>query len=88
MPGWPRLRRSLSGSRAGRWIKMPLPYEQWTCAGCGLTNAERDGIEGQYSLGLYAGRWHQDCWQKGPYRKEGREGFDPADAGESYEEID
>ena len=40
----------------------------------------------QYSLGIFAGRYCEDCWKKSGYRKEGPEGFDPMYAGESYEE--
>jgi hypothetical protein len=67
---------------------MALPYEEWRCSGCGLTNAERDDVDERYSLGLYAGRYHDDCWKRSGFRDEGPEGFDPADAGESYEPID
>lgn len=50
---------------------------------CGNEEAEP-----RYSLGIYAGRWCDPCWKTAPYRKEGPEGFDPLEAGESYEEID
>ena len=67
---------------------MALPYEQWTCNGCGHTTIEAPNhqIEERYSLGLYAGRWGHTCWDASGYRKEGREGFSPFDAGESYDE--
>lgn len=42
----------------------------------------------RYSLGIYAGRWCEHHWAGSGYRKEGREGFDPADAGESWEGDD
>ena len=41
--------------------------------------------EERYSLGIYAGIWCDEHWDCSGYRKEGRSGFDPADAGESYE---
>jgi hypothetical protein len=40
----------------------------------------------RFSLGLYAGKWCDDHWVTSGYRKEGPEGFDPLDAGESYDE--
>ena len=64
---------------------MAIPYEEWRCAGCGKTNAERNGVDSQYSLGIYAGRYHEDCWQKSGFRKEGKEGYSYEDAGEYYE---
>ena len=62
---------------------MPLPWKEWRCSGC---EKGPHGVEERYSLGLYAGRWHDDCWKRSGYRKEGPSGFDPMDAGESYEE--
>ncbi len=43
----------------------------------------------QYSFGVYAGRYCNDCWLKSGYRDATDENavFDPADAGESLEEI-
>lgn len=68
---------------------MPLPWEEWVCGTCHRTNAEAPGVEEQYSLGLYAGRYHDgECWKASGYRDEGPEGFDPMDAGESYEPLD
>ena len=56
------------------------------CAGeCGKKGWD---VNEQYSLGIYAGRWCEACWKTSGYRKEGREGFDPMDAGEAYEEED
>jgi len=60
------------------------------CNGCGKTTDELPGnncVETRYSLGLYAGIWCDKCWKKSGYRKEGSEGFNPMDAGESYEPI-
>jgi hypothetical protein len=51
------------------------------CSTCG----KEDG-EPRYSLGIYAGRYCDPCWETSGYRKEGRDGFHPDDAGESYEE--
>lgn len=45
-------------------------------------------IQPQYSLGIYAGRWCDGHWKTSGYRKEGRQGFDPADCGETYEPDD
>lgn len=42
----------------------------------------------QYSLGIYAGRYCDECWDKSGYRKEGASGFDPLDAGEHYDVDD
>ncbi len=71
---------------------MPLNWEDYTCSGCGLGHDKPTPaaglVEERYSLGIYAGRYHDNCWSKSGYRKEGREGFDPADAGEAYEAED
>lgn len=42
----------------------------------------------RYSLGIYAGRYCDPHWEETSYRKEGREGFDPAYAGETYGDED
>lgn len=42
----------------------------------------------RYSLGIYAGCYCDYHWEASGYRKEGKEGFSEADAGESYEEED
>lgn len=58
------------------------------CARCvdkGIPESETSGSP-RYSLGIYAGRYCDECWDEAGCRKEGRSGFDPADAGESYEE--
>lgn len=54
------------------------------CPRCGKPGGR---IE-RYSLGIYAGRMCDECWDKSGYRKEGREGFNPLDAGEAYEAED
>jgi len=53
---------------------------------CGNHECTSDEVYERYSLGIYAGKWCEPHWDTSGYRKEGREGFDPADAGESYEE--
>lgn len=47
----------------------------------------RDQTRGEirYSLGIYAGRYCDSCWDASGYRKEGKEGYDFLDAGEYYE---
>ena len=55
---------------------MALPWEVWTCGGCGRSNADCEAaglpsVEERYSLGLYAGRWCDPCWARSGYRKEG-----------------
>lgn len=65
-----------------------MPDSQWTCNGCGAGEHEIDTIDERYSLGIYAGRWCDPCWDQSGYRKEGPEEFDPMDAGESYEPLD
>lgn len=55
------------------------------CVDSGVPEAESVG-HARYSLGIYAGRYCDPCWEESGYRKEGREGFDPLDAGERYEE--
>lgn len=53
------------------------------------STCERDtdhcDVEERYSLGIYAGHYCSSCWAKTGYRKDGPEGFDPLDAGESYD---
>jgi len=62
----------------------PLPW-----AGDGRGWGECSGeTYARYSLGIYAGRWCEKHWEASGYRKEGQEGFDAADAGESYEPDD
>ncbi len=51
----------------------------------GICRCGKAGYD-RYSLGLPAGRYCDVCWDASGYRKEGREGFDAAYAGESYEE--
>ena len=65
---------------------MALPWEHWTCNGCGQTNADGADVDEQHSLGIYAGRWCEPCWANSGYRKDGPEGFSPDDAGERYDE--
>lgn len=52
---------------------------------CGVCRAEGDE---RYSLGIFAGYYCNKCWEESGYRKEGRDGFDPLDAGEAYEAED
>lgn len=52
----------------------------FTCRTC----YEKQGEE-RFSLGLYAGIYCDECWDKSGFREEGREGFDPMDAGEQYD---
>ena len=59
-----------------------------TCQGCKKQDSPKFYVEPRYSLGIFAGYWCDACWKDAPYRKEGREGFDPIDAGEQYEEED
>jgi hypothetical protein len=71
---------------------MAMPWKDWTCNKCRKTNADLSSnespIEERYSLGIFAGRWCDPCWEASGYRKEGREGFDPSYAGEHYDEED
>lgn len=50
------------------------------CSRCQSTN-----FEIRYSLGIYAGRYCDKCWKESGYRKDDASGFDPLDAGESYD---
>jgi hypothetical protein len=59
---------------------MPSPV---VCCRC-----QRPEAFERFSLGIYAGVWCDQCWEESGYRKEGREGFDPLDAGEAYDEED
>ena len=42
----------------------------------------------QYSMGVYAGRYCDECWEHSGYVKDGAEAFDPTYAGETYREED
>jgi hypothetical protein len=53
---------------------------------CAKPGCKSHDVYERYSLGLYAGRWCDKHWAESGYRKEGREGFDPADAGERYDD--
>lgn len=68
----------------------PLRYEDWTCAVCHLSNAEKDGVRERYSFGAYAGRYHDACWPKSGYRDavDPSAEFDEMDAGERLDELE
>jgi hypothetical protein len=54
--------------------------------GGSLTDWPGDGEFGQYDrYHIYAGKWHNDCWERFGY---GNFVFDPADAGERLEDYD
>jgi len=53
------------------------------CVQCG-----NDEGQDRYSLGIFYSRLCDDCWRTCRVRKEGPEGFDPLDAGETYEDAD
>jgi hypothetical protein len=55
---------------------------------CANHECKSEDVYERYSLGIYAGRYCDPHWDASGYRKEGREGFDPADAGECYEADD
>ena len=57
---------------------------------CRSSRREPRQDEGQdrYSLGVYYSRLCDRCWKNCGVRKEGPEGFDPLDAGESLEPDD
>ena len=59
-------------------------FPRTDCVQCGV----EEGALIRYSLGIYWSRLCDKCWSQATCRKEGREGFDPMDAGESYEEVD
>ena len=50
------------------------------CVRCG-----QDGAVERTSLGAYYSRLCDPCWDVATVRKDGPEGFDPLDAGESLE---
>lgn len=70
----------------GVWYRIGDHYmsERDICQRC--IDVELRPAEERYSLGIYAGRHCDACWDASGYRKEGSEGFDRADAGESYYE--
>lgn len=69
----------------GYWIE-----PKWACHHCsdldeyGNPTKPVKFADERYSLGIYAGKYCDECWDKSGYRKEGIEGFDPNYAGESY----
>jgi hypothetical protein len=58
-----------------------IPNRTCRC-GCGQDGEER------FSIGITAGYWCDEGWDKSGYRKEGREGYDYLDAGEHYDPED
>jgi hypothetical protein len=64
-----------------------MTYKRRKCLKTNRTKNEcqNEGFE-QFSLGIYAGYWCELCWAESGYREEGPSGFDPMDAGESYDE--
>lgn len=57
------------------------------CGPC-LDEGREVECEERLSLGLFAGYYCDECWRKSGYRTEGRAGFDPGDAGETYDADD
>jgi hypothetical protein len=54
---------------------------------CGCEKVEGEGsVEQRYSLGIYAGVYCDRGWKKSGYRDEPAWAFDPADAGERYDD--
>lgn len=60
----------------------------WYEEGCPCSRCEKENAEERYSLGIYAGRYCDRCWDDSGYRKEPAGAFHPDDAGESYEAED
>jgi len=61
--------------------------EPMPCAGISRDDEPCKGeVCTRQSLGIYAGRWCDSHWKTSGYRDEPASAFDPADAGESYEE--
>jgi hypothetical protein len=66
-----------------------MTEERNRCSGNAREDTPCSGpAEVRESLGIYAGRWCTEHWRTSGYRKEGRDGFDPADCGETYEPED
>ncbi len=59
-------------------------FRDYYCRQCG----SRDSVEERFSLGVYYALLCDRCWAASTVRKEGPEGFDPLDAGESLEPED
>lgn len=55
------------------------------CQDCESHPAGPEWAEERYSLGIYAGRMCDAAWKQSGYRDEDASGFDPSDAGESYD---
>jgi hypothetical protein len=53
---------------------------------CEAENKPARESETRLSLGIYAGRYCDECWAASGYRKEGAEGYDYLDAGEYYDD--
>ena len=51
-----------------------------------IAKALGGNCEERYSLGIYAGTYCDPHWSASGYRKEDASGFDPLDAGETYEQ--
>lgn len=60
-------------------------WYQRRCNGC---KKFFDYVPEQYSMGIFAGFYCDGpCWDNAPFRKGGKELFDPAYAGENYDEM-
>ncbi len=57
------------------------------CRGRDGGRCNKEGFE-RFSLGITAGYWCDGHWKTSGYRKEDASGFDPMDAGETYEPDD
>ncbi len=54
----------------------------WYDEGCPCSRCQRKGAVERYSLGVYAGRWCNECWRASGYRDAPASAFSEADAGE------
>ena len=55
----------------------------WACSKC-----KSEDCEERYSMGIYAGKYSDECWKESGYRDVPMSEFDEMDAGEKYDEED
>lgn len=67
------------------WFEGYWNRESDVCRHC-LDERAPQQAETQYSMGIYAGKYCDECWEVSGYRKDAD--FDPTDAGEHLNECD
>ena len=63
---------------------MAIPGQDYVCPGCHVAGRYPDDVDERHDrYGIYAGCWHDTCWDRDGY---GDFVFDPTYAGESLDD--